>query len=45
MKRSLKVLLALLGLASMAMASCNTVAGAGKDLQKVGHALTQKAEN
>jgi len=43
MKASLKIALALLGLASMAISSCNTMAGAGQDLQKAGQAITNKA--
>jgi len=44
MKKSIKITLALLGLASMVLASCNTMAGAGQDLQKAGAAITHKAE-
>ena len=41
---SLKILLALLGLAAMALTSCATMAGAGEDIQKAGGAITNRAE-
>ena len=31
--------------ASMAVAACNTVAGAGKDVSATGHAVTNTAED
>lgn len=43
MKPFLKIALALLGLAAMTLSSCNTMAGAGEDIQKAGGALTKSA--
>jgi predicted small secreted protein len=38
------ILLAVLG-ASLAVSACNTVAGAGKDVSSVGHAVTHTAND
>ena len=38
------VLLAMIA-ASMAVAACNTVAGAGKDVSAAGHAVTNTADD
>jgi entericidin B len=39
-----KVLVLLAGVASLAVAACNTVAGAGEDVQAAGQAVTGAAE-
>jgi predicted small secreted protein len=44
MKNSVKRLLALLGLAAMALSSCNTMAGFGRDMQSAGEAIHNKAQ-
>lgn len=44
MKKPLKIILALLGLAAMALSSCNTVAGFGRDVQSAGGAIHNKAQ-
>ncbi|MEJ6570445.1 MAG: entericidin A/B family lipoprotein [Akkermansiaceae bacterium] len=44
MKNSVKILLALLGLAAMALSSCNTMAGFGRDMQSAGEAIHNKAQ-
>ncbi|HET6435161.1 MAG TPA: entericidin A/B family lipoprotein [Xanthomonadaceae bacterium] len=44
MKR-LIALTMLLMFSSVAMTACNTMAGAGKDVQKVGEKVEQKAED
>ena len=41
--RTLLILAALA--ASMAVAACNTVAGAGKDVSSAGHAVTDTADD
>lgn len=41
MKRIL--ILSILGLAALALASCNTLVGVGKDLRRAGGALMQSA--
>lgn len=43
MQNSIKFLFALLGLAALALSSCNTIAGAGQDIQKAGDAITNSA--
>jgi predicted small secreted protein len=43
MKNSIKIIFALLGLAAMTLCSCNTIAGAGQDIQKAGGAITNSA--
>lgn len=43
MKNTVKITLALLGLASIALSSCNTVAGIGQDLQSAGGTITEGA--
>ncbi|WP_256646176.1 entericidin A/B family lipoprotein [Thermomonas paludicola] len=44
MKR-LIALLMLVSFSSLTLTACNTVAGAGKDVQKVGEKVEQKAED
>jgi predicted small secreted protein len=45
MKKSVKIMLALLGLAAMTLCSCSsTVAGMGKDIQKTGSAITRSVQ-
>ncbi len=44
MKYSVKILLALLGLAAMALSSCNTMAGFGRDMQSAGETINDKAQ-
>ena len=43
MNKATKIILALLGLAAMALTSCNTVAGFGRDIQSAGGALNDAA--
>ncbi|NWK55346.1 entericidin A/B family lipoprotein [Verrucomicrobiaceae bacterium N1E253] len=43
MKKSTSILLALLGLSALALSSCNTIAGAGQDIQKAGNAISNSA--
>jgi predicted small secreted protein len=43
MKKSIRIAFILLGLAAVTLSSCNTMAGAGEDLQKAGSALTNRA--
>lgn len=43
MKTSTRILLALLGLAALSLSACNTIAGAGQDIQKAGGAITKSA--
>lgn len=43
MKRLMAVML--LALFSMGLAACNTIAGAGKDVQKVGEKIEGKAQD
>ena len=43
MKRLIVVMM--LGMFSMGLTACNTVAGAGKDVQKVGEKVEDKAED
>ncbi|MDO4709575.1 MAG: entericidin A/B family lipoprotein [Pseudomonadota bacterium] len=43
MKRLMSI--ALLTLFAMGLAGCNTMAGAGKDIQKAGQKVEQKAED
>ena len=44
MKKSITLVFALLGLAAMALTSCNTVAGFGRDIQSAGGAIHDAAE-
>ena len=44
MNNSVKILLALLGLAAMALSSCNTMAGFGRDMQSAGETINDKAQ-
>lgn len=44
MKNSLKIILTILGFAAMALSSCNTMAGFGRDMQSAGEAIHDKAE-
>ena len=45
MKKSVKIMLALLGLAAMTLCSCSsTVAGMGEDIQKTGNAITRSVQ-
>lgn len=44
MKHSTKIILALLGLAAMTLASCNTMAGFGRDMQSAGESISNKAQ-
>ena len=44
MKKPVKIIFALLGLAAMALSSCNTVAGLGRDIQSAGGAIHDKAQ-
>jgi len=43
--KALRFLLILLGLAVLGLSSCNTTAGFGADVQKVGKRLENRAEN
>lgn len=43
MKKSIALVFALLGLVSMALSSCNTVAGFGRDIQSAGEAINNSA--
>lgn len=43
MKTSIKFVLALAGIAAMALSSCNTVAGFGRDIQGAGEAINKSA--
>jgi predicted small secreted protein len=43
MKTSIKLVLALAGIAAMALSSCNTVAGFGRDIQGAGEAINKSA--
>ena len=43
MKKSITFVFALLGLAAMALSSCNTVAGFGRDMQSAGEAINNSA--
>ncbi|PJK11874.1 entericidin [Lysobacteraceae bacterium NML95-0200] len=43
MKRLISI--AVLALLTMALSACNTMAGAGKDIQKAGQKVEQKAED
>ena len=40
-----KILVLLVATATMAVAACNTVAGAGKDVSSAGHAVTDTAND
>ena len=40
-----KVLILLVAAASLSVAACNTIAGAGKDTSAVGHAVTNTADD
>jgi len=40
-----KIVLFAIMAASMAVAACNTVAGAGKDVSSAGHAVTDTADD
>lgn len=40
-----KLTLLILGLASLALASCNTIAGAGRDITRGGEAISNTARN
>jgi predicted small secreted protein len=40
-----KIVLFAIMAASMAVAACNTVAGAGKDVSSAGHAVTDTAQD
>ena len=44
MNNSIKLVLALLGIAAMALSSCNTVAGVGRDVQSAGAAIHDSAQ-
>jgi len=44
MKNSIKLVLALVGVAVMALSSCNTVAGFGRDIQGAGEAINKSAD-
>ena len=44
MKNSIKLVLALVGVAAMALSSCNTVAGFGRDIQGAGEAINKSAD-
>ncbi len=44
MKKPVKIIFALLGLAAMVLSSCNTVAGFGRDIQSAGGAIHDKAQ-
>jgi predicted small secreted protein len=44
MKNSIKLVLALVGVALMALSSCNTVAGFGRDIQGAGEAINKSAD-
>ena len=44
MKNHIKIILALLGLAGIALSSCNTMAGLGNDMQSVGETINKKAQ-
>ena len=38
-----KIILAILGLAALALSSCQTMQGVGRDLQSAGNAITDSA--
>ena len=40
-----KLIILAMAAASMAVAGCNTIAGAGKDVSATGHAVTNTAED
>ncbi|MBT8038011.1 MAG: entericidin A/B family lipoprotein [Verrucomicrobiae bacterium] len=44
MKNPVKVIFVLLGLAAMALSSCNTIAGFGRDIQSAGGAIHDRAQ-
>lgn len=39
-----KIILTLLGLAALALASCNTMQGMGRDIQSAGQAISESAQ-
>jgi entericidin B len=40
-----KIIVLAVALSALATAACNTIAGAGKDVSAVGHAVTQTAKD
>ncbi|HEX4098880.1 MAG TPA: entericidin A/B family lipoprotein [Caulobacteraceae bacterium] len=40
-----QVILLMIAAASLSLAACNTVAGAGKDVSSAGHAVTDTADD